>query len=457
MYCGRSAGLVRSVAASAAVFVTMVCLMTASAQAYSFRVLHSICDGETCANGGGGAGTESGLLIDAAGNLYGTSLAGGRHDAGAVFEISPAADGKTWTYRVLHNFCSRAACADGAAVLGPLIADTAGNLYGITTAGGKTSFGVAFEVSPNVDRTSWTYTVLHTFCPLGGTYCPEAMGFNFGLTYAGAASGSPYDGQSPLYGTSAFGGASGGNVFALTPKSGTTAWSYRQVYAFCTAGDCVDGREPWLANVIADAAGNLYGTTMTGGAQDAGVVFALSRDGHGGWAERVLHSFCSSADCADGKQPVGPLLLDGAGNLLGTTQYGESTCAAGAHCGVVFRLTPGTPWHETVLHRFCKQSGCADGSDPQGNLLMDSQGRLFGATSGGGAQNAGTVFKLDGGHFNVLHSFCAQANCADGEYPWGAIVMDAAGDIFGATQLGGANGYGDVFELKKWVQSTTIR
>jgi uncharacterized repeat protein (TIGR03803 family) len=452
MYSERLVVLMRGVAAIATLFGVVAGLMTGSAQAYAFKVLHSVCEGTPCAGGE----TTSGLLIDAAGNLYGTSVGDGAYGAGVAFEISPAADGKTWNYRVLHDFCSRPGCDDGAVVWGTLIADSAGSLYGVTTAGGKGTFGTVFKLSPNADRSSWAYRVLHTFCPQGGSYCPEADGFNFGLTYAGAASGAPYDGQSPLYGTSAFGGASAGNVFILTPSPKKTKWSFRQVYAFCAASNCADGMEPWLGNVIADSAGNLYGVTMAGGAHGTGVVYALSPDGHGGWSERVLHSFCSWADCADGQRPIGSLLLDGAGNLVGTTQGGASTCADGTNCGVVFRLTPGSSWKETVLHRFCKQSGCADGSDPQGDLLVDAQGSLFGATSGGGSQNSGTVFKIDT-HYHVLHSFCAQANCADGKYPWGGIAMNAAGSIFGATQLGGAAGYGEVFELAKWQQSKAIR
>ena len=453
MYSKPLVLLTRSVQAVATVFG--IAAFFNSAQAFSFQVLHSICEGESCPSGGG-AGTASGVLADAAGNLYGTSTAGGAHDAGAVFEISPGVDGKTWNYQVLHDFCSQSACADGAVVWGPLIADTAGNLYGVTTAGGKGGFGTAFKLSPNADRSSWTYKVLYTFCPQGGSYCPEAEGFNFGLTYAGGATGAPYDGRSPLYGTSAIGGTTGGNVFILTPISGKTGWSFRQVYAFCAASGCPDGVDPWLGNVIADAAGNLYGTAMGGGAHGAGVVFALSPDGHGAWSERVLHSFCSFANCADGQGPVGSLLQDGAGNLFGTTQHGDNNCADGVSCGVVFRLAPGTPWREIVLHRFCKLSGCADGSGPRGDLLMDAQGTLFGATFTGGSQSSGTIFKLDQ-HFHVLHSFCAQTNCADGEYPWGTIAMDAAGRIFGATQRGGANGYGDVFELAKQAQAKAVR
>jgi uncharacterized repeat protein (TIGR03803 family) len=454
MYSMRLAVSVRSIAAVATVFGMMAGLMAGSAQAYRFRVLHSICDGVACLSGGG-AGTASGLMIDAAGNLYGTSMAGGP-DAGSVFEISRGADGKTWNYQVLHNFCSRSACADGAVVWSPLIADIAGNLYGVTTVGGKGGFGTAFKLSPSADRSSWTYNVLHTFCPQGSWYCSEADSFNFGLTYAGAASGAPYDGHSPLYGSSSFGGTSGGNVFVLTPKPGTTKWSFRQVYAFCAASNCADGTQPLWGNVIADVAGNLYGTTLSGGARNAGVVFALSPDGHGGWSENVLYSFCSLANCTDGKEPVGSLLLDGAGNLFGTTASADSNCADGASCGVVFKLAPGTPWREKVLHRFCQQSGCTDGSGPQGGLLMDAKGHLFGTTGVGGPQNSGTVFRL-GGSFDVLYSFCAQANCADGKYPWPAIVSDAAGNIFGATERGGANGYGDVFELAKWVPPARFR
>jgi uncharacterized repeat protein (TIGR03803 family) len=416
-----------------------VLLLPQSASAYKFHVIHSICDGEICLGSSAGAGT--GLLMDAVGNLYGASVAGGAFRAGSIFELSPGADNKHWTYRALYDFCPKD-CTKGTVVFGRLIADVQGNLYGLTTVGGKNNLGNVFELMPNADRSKWTYKVLHDFC------CSQAFGFNFGLSYAGAAAGALYDGQSGLYGASAYGGGGyTGNVFVLTPRAGRKTWSYRQLYAFCPTGTCTDGKEPWMGGVVVDPGGYLYGTTMAGGANGAGVVFKLAPGGRKQpWTETVLYNFCSLADCADGNSPTGSLLLDRAGNLYGTTLAGDTTCAIANHCGVVFKLTPGG--QETVLHRFCQQGGCADGKDPGGDLLMDGKGRLVGATFDGGNEDGGTVFRL-GRSFEVLHAFCAEDSCSDGDHAWAGLAMSPSGNIFGTTQLGGQNDYGAVFELAK--------
>jgi uncharacterized repeat protein (TIGR03803 family) len=138
-----------------------------------------------------------------------------------------------------------------------------------------------------------------------------------------------------------------------------------------------------------DGAGNLYGTTSAGGGTFGGVVFKLAPDG----TETVLYSFCSQSGCADGSDPEAGLIMDGAGNLYGTTYSGGSAGFAGR--GVVFRLAPdGT---ETVLYSFCSQSNCADGSYPEAGLIMDGAGNLYGTTVSGGSTSGagpGVVFMV---------------------------------------------------------------
>src|SRR5262249_5258946 len=142
------------------------------------------------------------------------------------------------------------------------------------------------------------------------------------------------------------------------------------LYSFCQKPNCADGSTPKAA-LISDSAGNLYGTTWSGGAHQGGTVFMLTPAGK----EKVLYSFCRKAKCADGAQPYAGLLADGAGNLYGTTVTGGKNNA-----GTVFKIGPDGA--ETVLHSFCLSLGCGDGRNPYGGLIADSAGNLYGTTEG---------------------------------------------------------------------------
>src|SRR5260370_15614517 len=152
------------------------------------------------------------------------------------------------------------------------------------------------------------------------------------------------------------------------------------LYTFCISGKCVDGSGP-AAGLIMDGKRNLYGTTAGGGSSNnRGVVFELTPSGSG-WTETVLYRFCPQSGCADGASPQAGLIMDGAGNLYGTTAQGGSLHNA----GVVFQLTPsGSGWAQQVLYTFCPQSGCAHRSPPHAGLIMDRTGNLFGTTSNRG-------------------------------------------------------------------------
>ncbi|MGC1371681.1 MAG: choice-of-anchor tandem repeat GloVer-containing protein [Candidatus Sulfotelmatobacter sp.] len=198
-----------------------------------------------------------------------------------------------------------------------------------------------------------------------------------------------------------------------------------------------------IASLIADKHGNLYGTGLTGGgAPGAGCAFELSPS-RVGWEETVLHSFSG----ADGSGPDGALVFDGAGNLYGTAEGG------GAYDdGVAFELSPSVngTWTETVLYNFGSHDG--DGAGPEGNLIFDGRGNLYGTTRGGGAyDNVGTVFELspsDGGWTEkVLYSFSGGINGPGPIIPLGCVVMDRAGHLYGAAADGGEYGGGAVFEL----------
>jgi uncharacterized repeat protein (TIGR03803 family) len=226
------------------------------------------------------------------------------------------------------------------------------------------------------------------------------------------------DAAGNLYGTTPYGGASGyGTVFALTPSGTETV-----LHSF-TGGD--DGGYP-AAGLIADASGNLYGTTGFGGDAGYGTVFRVTQSG----TETVLHSFTN----ADGAYPLAGLIADAAGNLYGTTEGGGAN-----GYGTVFKLTPsGT---ETVLHSFTN----ADGAFPLAGLIADADANLYGTTNNGGASGYGTVFKVTpSGIETVLHSFTGGA---DGGYPFATLIADVAGNLYGTTSNGGASGYGVVFAL----------
>ena len=223
----------------------------------------------------------------------------------------PGAGQGGWTETVLQSFDG----ADGKNPYGRLLADGAGHLYGTTWAGGKRDGGVVFELSPPAaGQTAWTETVLLSFDGTDGE---------------GPYAGLLADGAGDLYGTTGTGGANGdGVVFELTPPAaGQTAWTETVLQSF----DGADGAYSY-AGLLADGAGDLYGTTYAGGANNEGVVFELSppKAPHTAWAERVLQSF----DGADGETLIGGLIADRAGALYGTTQQGGANDE-----GVVFELT----------------------------------------------------------------------------------------------------------------------
>jgi len=203
-----------------------------------------------------------------------------------------------------------------------------------------------------------------------------------------------FDQSGNLYGTTAFGGAKlQGTVFELIPQS-NGGWAAKVLHSF-TGGS--DGGGP-VTTLIFDRAGNLYGTAQLGGIYSAGVVFKLAPNQDGSWTESILHSFGAGSD---GSLPTDGLVFDQAGNLYSTTLEGGSTfCRDG--CGTVFKLAANSDgsWTESLLHRFCLLDGCRDGANPFGDLIFDQAGNLYGTTSGGGelsqcyGTGCGLVFQL---------------------------------------------------------------
>ena len=414
-------------------FVGAIFVATSGAtNAWTLKTLYNFCSENGCTDGSSPAG---GLLRDGNGNLFGTTSLGGARGDGAVFELKR--NGDSWAYQVLHSFCS--ACEGGAFPASRLVLDTAGNLYGTAPSNGELpDCGVVFRLSPNADGSKWKMKRLHSFCAFDGDGAHPIAG----VTYAGAMAGAPYDGLSPLYGVTIDGGTNrGGTVYEIQPSG--ARWKERVIYSFCPdKGSCADGAGPG-GDLLMDSIGNLYGNTFRGGASDKGAVFKLSPHGKR-WHQQVMHSFCSTSNCSDGSFPEGSLAMDSAGDLFGTTtsdsdeggtlyrlvpRHGSSkvsvlhafckTDCADGHSpaagplfgtdGSLFGTTQGggeagTAGGGTIyklvgknliaLYSFCTLQGCPDGADPQAPLITDDAGNLFGVTFVGGANSGGTVFEL---------------------------------------------------------------
>lgn len=249
------------------------------------------------------------------------------------------------------------------------------------------------------------------------------------------------DATGAIYGTLSFGGVGHtcggkyacGAVFKLTPSGSRYAESLP--YSFCQQIACRDGAAP--AGALAfDAQGRIFGTTTAGGFNNQGTVFELTPSGSG-YAESVVYSFCQVLRCGDGKTPLAGVIVDGKGALYGTTNSGGRK-----NGGVVFKLTPsGSGYVESGLYDFCQSSKCADGKAPSAGVVFDAKGALYGTTVNGGANAAGTVFRLTpsgaGYTESVLYSFCAKSKCRDGAHPQASVTFGRHGALYGTTTAGG--------------------
>jgi uncharacterized repeat protein (TIGR03803 family) len=337
-----------------------------------------------------------------------------------MFAASALAAGST--ERVLYRFKGG---SDGSAPLAGLIADTAGNLYGTTSSGGAGSCqggcGTVFELSPAAGG-GWTETILYSFTGGSDGATPEA--------------GLVFDTAGNLYGTTIYGGASDdGTIFQLTaPATRGSAWTLNVLHSFIGR---IDGKYS-LGSLVFDPAGNLYGPTLFGGRFGGGTVFQLAAPAAPGgvWTLNVLHSF---KGVNDGIDPAGSLMLDKQGALYGTTYSGQ-----------VFKEVPPAPGHTAwtlrVLYSFNSVFGLSGGA-----LIAGTKGVLYGATQQGGSANRGIVFRLTppvtrGGAWTekTLYEF---SGGSDGEFPLNGLTADKAGNLYGATQIGGGSGLGTVFKL----------
>jgi len=366
-------------------------------------VLHSF------AGGTDGSYPAAGV-IDQAGNIYGTTRYGGANGAGIVFKLTQS--GGVWTETVIYSF---AGGNDGSSPAASVVMDAAGNLYGTTRLGGPANAGTVFKLSPT--GTSWTETVLYAFT--GGTDggAPQAAltlhgKAIYGTTPQGGAGGNGtvfelrevdgawqervlysfaggnndgayaycqpvFDKLGNMYGTTASGGPNqAGTVFELQPAGNTWTETILHFFTGNSDGSNVDD------GVIMDAAGNLYGLTLSGGQYTSGTAYELTNS-NGTWTEQVLYSFSGGLD---GGFPSAGLAIDKNGNLFGTAFNGGTN-----GFGTVFELTSSNgTWAETVLYTF---TGGNDGALPLSTLLLKGT-HLLGTTVEGGTAQVGVVFEV---------------------------------------------------------------
>lgn len=402
-----------------ALFCALALVAARPLQAQSLRVLHTFTGGQD------GATPYSGLTLDRAGNVYGTTAEGANQSClggcGTVFRISPSGI-LTSLYRFNGN--------DGDFAEANVTIASDGTLYGTTEFGGVYGAGNVYRLQPPARALGnatgqWNETVLYTFGPIGNGLGVEPWYGSLVFDHAGN-----------LYGTASAGGvgpcATGGcgTVYELAPSEG--AWTYSVLYHF-TCG--TDGATPF-SGVILDPAGQLYGTTDGNSRCDYGTVYQLVRTGLT-WTANTLHQFEAQDD---GAQPVGGLVMDAAGNLYGAAAYGGSGGG-----GVVYELSPtGNGWTFIVVYSLAGGPGGGSSSP----LTIDAAGNLYGTAEYDGAYYDGSVFKLTRTNGNWtytdLHDFTGGA---DGANPVGAMALDADGNLYGTSSLGGTSNKGVAWEI----------
>jgi uncharacterized repeat protein (TIGR03803 family) len=396
----------------------------------------------------------------------GSSSCGGIAQCGTVYQLQPPSQqGGAWTESILYVF-QGLAFGDGETPAGGVILDKAGNLYGTTAyggagdcilLGGDVGCGTVYELTPPTSQGgAWTETVIYSFQGGNDGYLPmgnlvfDSAGNLYGATYYGGGFGVCNQGIYPYCGT----------IFKLSPpKTKGGVWKEKVLYSFKSG---TDGANP-NGSLVLDRKGALYGTTFFGGNQGCaqvsgvgcGTVFKLSppaKQRHA-WKYQVLHRFNEAAlqGHSDGENPAAGVILDQKGTLYGTTARGGGEVGEGTAFVLAPQVESDRPWKETILHVF---SGL-DGWNPLG-LILDARGNLYGGASIEGAYGDGTIFRLKPpikpGRpwvFTILYSFMGSP---DGIFPAGSLILDNSHNLFGVTQQGGSEscqqgGCGTVFEF----------
>jgi uncharacterized repeat protein (TIGR03803 family) len=343
-----------------------------------------------------------------------------------VFCIATAIASPAQIFEIVAAFDS----TNGSVPTGLLAQGTDGNFYGTTLGGGTFGYGAVF--STNVKG---AITALYSFCQSDEDSCFNGYAPQGDYPWSGLVQAS----NGNFYGTASYGGTyGGGTVFEVTPQG-----KFTTLYSF----DFDDGSAP-EGGLIQGSDGNLYGTT-SGFENGPGTVFRITPTGN----LTTLYTFCSQPNCADGYTPFAALVQAADGNFYGTTYAGGANGE-----GTIFEVT--LAGDLTTLYSFCSQRHCTDGSKPIGGLVQATNGNFYGTTWWGGifggVNGGGTLFEITGtGRFTVLHSFCAQPNCADGENPSAGLMQASDGNLYGTTQNGGL-GSGTVFQVTPQGKLTSL-
>jgi uncharacterized repeat protein (TIGR03803 family) len=369
-------------------------------------------------NNASGKHPYGGLIADAAGDLFGTTASNGSGRDGTVFEIAKTEDGYAGTPTVLVDFTG----ADGSVPLDSLITDAAGDLFGATDEGGTTNDGTVFELAKTRHGYAGKPTTLVSFTGADGAN-PQASLIT--------------DAAGDLFGTTSGGGTDGyGTVFEIAKTQNGYASTPTTLVSF------VDADANPIGGLVADAAGDLFGTT--GGTSDQpgndGTVFEIVKTKNGyAKTPTILVSFT----VADGLFPTDGLIIDAAGDLFGTTQYGGAD-----DDGTVFELARTKGGYASAPTTLVSFTG-DDGAQPVAGLIADAAGNLFGTTDTGGAKDDGTVFEIAkvGSGYASAPTILANFKGGNGASPAAGLIADAAGDLLGTTVKGGVKSGGTVFEI----------
>ncbi len=406
-------GYARFMKAILALSATVAVLATAALGAGTPKVIYSF------AGENDGEYTDTDLVIDGAGNLYGTSVQGGAFGSGTVFQLSPS--GNAWIHTVLYSFTGG---ADGGEPYKGVTLDSAGNLYGTAVTGGggfcEGGCGVAYKLT-NVSGT-WVQSVIHTFT--GGN---DGSGPGSGLTIG-------KDGS--VYGMTPTGGADGLGVIFRLQLQPSGVWKLKVLHTF-TGGD--DGATGSAGRLVLRR-GALYGAATVGGANGQGAVFELKHI-PGEWRFTTLYSFKGQPDAGF---PYGGLTFDPSGNIYGTTYYDGAN-----DFGSVYQIAPQPDgsWSEKVLYSF---TGGRDGLGSIGNMVLSRNGALYGTTSEGGAScSCGTIFSLtpDGNGNWKEKTVYRFKGAPDAAFAYNGMVADSAGNLYGASVHGGTGNDGAIYKL----------
>jgi uncharacterized repeat protein (TIGR03803 family) len=381
--------------------------------------LYNFCSlgGASCTDG---STPEGSLVVDSAGNLYGTTFFGGAHSDGTVFKITTGG-----ALTTLYSFSG----PDGANPLGALTLGKDGNLYGTTSAGGANNDGTVFKIT-----CGGSLTTLHSFSgtdgadPGGDLVQSNANGNFYGTTYAGGNSNNA------------------GTLFEIS-----SAGSLTTLYTFCSKTNCNDGSAPNVP-LSQDSLGDFYGTTEANGANSGGTLFVYTWWG----GLHTLYHFCAKTNCTDGFQPFGGPVIGNDFNIYGTTVGGGAN-----NSGSVYQFAP---WGQlTTLYSFCSKSNCADGANPESALIQGTDGNFYGTTSFGGAYNYGSAYNLStlppaGNQCNGVYSanFVGNIYVSSGqscEFTDGAVIIgnvyESGGNLTltNATVLGNVEVQGGTYTL----------